>query len=216
MFSIVRGGALPLFFALAALPLAGPVAIAQDTGLGQSFSGMQIDGDKPISIESNQLDVDDAAGVATFSGNVQVVQGPTQLRTAKLVVTYDKTQTDSGSGGAASTPAATGPMGGGSSQIKKLDASGKVYVKSDDQVATGDNASFDMESELVVMTGQVVLSQGKNVAEGCRLTIQMKTGKARLESDNCPGKGGGGDGRVRMMLTPGQDGQASPAAGSGN
>ena len=213
MFSFVRGGALPLFVALAVLPLAGPAAIAQDTGLGQSFTGMQIDGDKPISIESNQLDVDDATGIATFTGNVQVVQGPTELRTAKLVVTYDKTQMKPGTG-ASATPAPAGPMGGGSSQIKKLDASGKVYVKSDDQVATGDNASFDMATQLVVMTGQVVLSQGKNVAEGCRLTIHMKTGKARLESDNCPGKASGSTGRVRMMLTPGQNGKPTPATGS--
>lgn len=210
MSSFVRRGAWPLFVALAIMPMACPSAMAQDTGLGQNFTGLQIDGDKPISIESNQLDVDDASGVATFTGNVQVVQGPTELRTSKLVVTYDKTQMKSGSGAAAP---ASGPMGGGSSQIKKLDASGKVYVKSDDQVATGDKASFDMASQLVVMTGQVVLSQDKNVAEGCRLTIHMKTGKARLESDDCPGKASGSNGRVRMMLTPGQNGQT---AGSGN
>ena len=54
------------------------------------------------------------------------------------------------------------------------------------RLRTGDTASFDMASQLVVISGQVVLSQGKNVAEGCRLTIHMQTGKARLESDNCP------------------------------
>ena len=90
MSSFVRRGALPLIVALAVLPLAGPAAMAQSTGLGQNFTGMQIDGDKPISIESNQLDVDDASGIATFTGNVQVVQGPTELHTAKLVVTYDR------------------------------------------------------------------------------------------------------------------------------
>ncbi len=205
MFLFVRRGALALIIALAALPLVNPAAMAQDTGLGQSFTGMQIDGDKPISIESNQLDVDDAKGIATFSGDVQVVQGPTELRTAKLVVTYDKTQVKSRSD-AAATPAA-GPIGGGTSKIKKLDASGKVYVKSADQVATGDNASFDMASQLVVMSGQVVLSQGKNIAEGCRMTIHMKTGKARLESNDCD-NGGKSSGRVRMMLTPGQSDKA--------
>ena len=214
MFSFVRRGLLPLIVALTATPLAGHTAWAQEPGLGQSFTGLQIDGDKPISIESNQLDVDDATGVATFSGNVQVVQGPTELRTGKLVVTYDKTQIKSGSG-ASATPAAAGPLGSGSSQIKKLDASEKVYVKSADQVATGDKASFDMASQLVVMTGQVVMSQGKNVAEGCRLTIQMKTGKARLES-NCDGSSSSG-GRVRMLLTPGQNGQsAQPGGGARN
>jgi len=177
----------------------GMPAVAQQTepGLGKSFGGLQVDGDQPISIESNELVVDDAKAVATFTGNVQVEQGETELRTGRLVVTYKKDN----SGGNQS--AGGGGLPGGSNQIERLEASEKVYVKSADQVATADRADFDMASEIVVMRGNVVLTQGQNVAEGCRLTIQMDTGLARLES-SCDG-GGGTGGRVRLMLTPGAD-----------
>jgi len=193
------GRAVPLYAALfASLIFAASVSAQQ--GLGESFTGLQINGDQPISIESNQLDVDDNKAVATFTGNVQVSQGETELRTGKLVVSYTKAQ-EGASGGKTGTSA----LPGGSSQIERLEASEKVYVKSADQVATAEKATFDMKSEVVVMTGNVVLSQGQNVAEGCRLTIQMQTGLARLESTNCgDGDSGGSGGRVRMMLTPDQ------------
>ncbi|WP_040488796.1 lipopolysaccharide transport periplasmic protein LptA [Fulvimarina pelagi] len=185
--SLIAGTAVMLSF---------PV-YAQQGGLGNNFNGLQLDGDQPISIESSTLDVDDKAAIATFTGNVSVAQGPTQLRTGKLVVHYNNS--GSGQSGASSGSSA---LPGGSSSIERLEASEKVYVKSEDQVATAERASFDMASNVVVMTGDVVLSQGENVAEGCRLTIQMDTGQARLESTNCDGSGSGGGGRVRMMLTP--------------
>ncbi|MEF2550713.1 LptA/OstA family protein [Aurantimonas sp. A2-1-M11] len=186
---------------LAGLAVGSPVGAQQtEPGLGQSFGGLQVDGDQPISIESNQLVVDDAQAIATFTGNVQVEQGETELRTGRLVVTYKK---DESADGQASRGG--GGLPGGSNQIERLEASEKVYVKSADQVATADQADFDMTSQVVVMRGNVVLTQGQNVAEGCRLTIQMDTGLARLES-SCDGVDTGG--RVRLMLTPGA-GQAT-------
>lgn len=194
----IAGAVLLVGLALGAL---APVQAQQtEPGLGKSFGGLQVDGDQPISIESNQLVVDDAKAVATFTGNVQVEQGETELRTGRLVVTYKKDET----GG--SQPAGGGGLPGGSNQIERLEASEKVYVKSADQVATADQADFDMGTQVVVMRGNVVLTQGQNVAEGCRLTIQMDTGLARLESA-CDG-GAETGGRVRLMLTPGA-GQAT-------
>lgn len=189
--------AAPFAAAILLTAFGATVATAQQ-GLGSNFTGLQIDGDQPISIESNQLDVDDGQAIATFTGNVAVAQGETELRSGKLIVHYKKAE------GEADAPARGGALPGGSNQIDRLEATEKVYVKSADQVATAEQASFDMASQLVVMTGNVVLSQGDNIAEGCRLTIQMDTGLARLES--ACGQAGG-DGRVRLMLSP--DGQAA-------
>ncbi|MBO0905128.1 lipopolysaccharide transport periplasmic protein LptA [Jiella sonneratiae] len=185
------------------LALAG-VASAQSGGGApvQNFGGLQLRGDQPIAIESNQLDVDDRNNVATFTGNVSVKQGVVQLSSGKLTVYYKKK--NGGQKDAATQASAPGSLPGGSSQIDRLEATNNVYVKSSDQVATANQASFDMAQNLVTLTGNVVLTQGENVAEGCRLTIRMDTGVARLESQSC-GKGSGG-GRVRLMLTPGQNG----------
>jgi hypothetical protein len=43
----------------------------------------------------------------------------------------------------------------------------------------------------------VVLSEGKNVLTGCKLTVQMKTGEAKFEA--CGG-------RIKTLLTPGLQG----------
>ncbi|MBP0615948.1 LptA/OstA family protein [Jiella mangrovi] len=194
-------------FCLGMLTVTSSAALAQ-TGGGatQTFTGLQLRADKPIAIEANQLDVDDRNSVATFTGNVSVKQGNVQLNSGKLIVYYKRNGKGSGgqSGNASSAQSAPGSLPGGSSQIERLEATNNVYVKSADQVATANAANFEMARKLVTMTGNVVLTQGDNVAEGCRLTISMDTGVAKLDSSSC-GKGAG-SGRVKLMLTPGQSG----------
>jgi lipopolysaccharide export system protein LptA len=169
-------------FALAAALTLSFSAQAFAQAASERLTGLKLSNDAPIQIESDQLDVREAESVAEFTGNVSVVQGPTLLKAGKLVVFYAKT------GGSAAT---------GSAAIDRLVITNKVYVKSETQIATGDAATFDMKSQLLVMTGnKVVLSEGDNVATGCKLTVQMKSGKAKLES--CKGNGG----RVSIVLNP--------------
>ena len=62
--------------------------------------------DQPIHIEAATLEVHDKAKTATFSGNVQVVQGDTTMRCRSLVVFYGAEE-----GAGAAKPAATRPAG---------------------------------------------------------------------------------------------------------
>lgn len=153
------------------------------------MSGLKLSGDQPIQIESDKLEVRESDSVAVFTGNVNVVQGPTVLKAGNMKVYYAKDQA-SGSGSGAGGSATTG-----TANIDHLEVSGKVYIKSDTQVATGDKGTFDMKSEVLVLSGEkVVLSDGANVLVGCKLTVQMKTGLAQV--DACGG-------RVMMSITPG-------------
>ena len=137
------------------LSLAG-VAAAQEGG---RLTGIKLDGNKPIQIESDRLEVRESDGLAEFTGNVSVTQGPTLLKSGKMIVYYN---TDGGSGSAAT----------GSADIDRLEVSGKVYVRSEKQVATGDAGSFDMRTEVLTLTGkEVVLTEGDNVIVGCKLTV---------------------------------------------
>lgn len=181
----IDGRALALAATLALLPAAN--AFAQEAG---RLTGLKLDGDKPIQIESDQLEVRENEGVAIFTGNVSVVQGPTLLRSGRMKVYYSAAR-----GGGSAT---------GSGDIDRLEVEGKVYVKSDRQVATGDSGSFDMKTETLVLSGkEVVLTEGDNVIVGCRLTVQMSTGLAKL--DGCGTSSGGG--RVKMLLKPGSQGR---------
>jgi len=174
----------------AGLALLTTGALAQErTG---NFSGLQLQGDKPIQIESDKLEVRDTESIAIFTGNVSVVQGDTLLKSGKMTVHYKKKE------GAEAT--STTMTGGGN--IERMEVDGKVYVKTKTQVATGDRGTFDMATEIMTLTGsEVVLTEGQNVIVGCKLTVEMKSGAAKL--DGC----GSGSGRVKMLLTPEKQGQ---------
>lgn len=152
-------------------------------------SGLKLSGDQPIQIESDKLEVREGESVAIFSGNVNVVQGATLLKAGSMKVYYAKDQ------GGASGAGAAGSATTGTANIDHLEVNDKVYIKSDTQVATGDKGTFDMKSEVLVLSGEkVVLSDGDNVLTGCKLTVQMKSGLAQV--DACGG-------RVMMSITPG-------------
>jgi lipopolysaccharide export system protein LptA len=175
-------------FGLLALALAPAELLAQESTTSR-LSGLSMSSKEPIQIESDKLEVRESENVAVFSGNVTVTQGTTLLKSVKMTVHYAK------DGGSAAT---------GSANIERLEVDGKVYVKSDKQIATGDRGTFDMKTEVLVLSGkEVVLSEGSNVLVGCLLTVQMKTGEAQV--DGC--KTGTGSGRVMMSITPGSQKQ---------
>ena len=153
--------ALMLAAALCAVP-----ALAQSTAF-------QLSSDEPVQIQADKLDVRDQEGRAIFTGNVEVVQGELSLRSASMVVHYMSDAQGQGS------PAAGL---GGAGDIERIEASGGVRVRSGEQVATGDNATFEMATEIVTLTGdRVVLTDAGNVITGCSLVIALKTGNATVE-----------------------------------
>ena len=147
-------------------------------------TGFQLSSDEPVQIQADSLDVQDAAGKAIFTGNVEVVQGELSLRSATMTVFYNR------EGQAGASPAAGL---GSAGNIKRIEADGGVAVRSGQQVATGDRGTFDMATEVIVLSGdEVVLTDAGNVITGCRLTIAMKTGNAQVTPCN--------NGRVKLLL----------------
>jgi len=171
-------------------------ALAQGSkGMPSTMQGLSKNRDKPVHIEATSLEVRDKERMATFTGNVQVVQGDTTLRCKVLVVHYDGNQP----GGAAK--AARTPGSGGSQQISRLEAKGGVTVVQPDQTATGDNALFDMKANTITLLGNVTVSQGGNVVRGERLVVDMTTGVSRVDA-------GENKGPVRMLLEQNKDGSS--------
>ncbi len=190
-----------LFAAAAVLMAGGACAALAQSGGATSVSNLKLSNDKPIQIESDKLEVRQNENLAIFSGNVSVVQGPTLLKAGTMKVYYTKPPKD-----APAQPAVAGGSAEagilGSGNIDHIEVDDKVYIKSDTQVATGDRGTFDMKSQVLVLSGdKVVLSDGTNVLVGCKLTVQTQSGLAQV--DSC-GKGG----RVMMSITP--DSQKKP------
>ncbi len=75
------------------------------------------------------------------------------------------------------------------SQLTQVEARQKVLITSKDgQTATGDWAIFDVKANTVLMGDHVVVSRGKDVAEGPRLKIDLTTGMYRFELESEPAK----------------------------
>ncbi|HEY8336325.1 MAG TPA: LptA/OstA family protein [Tardiphaga sp.] len=181
-------------------------------GVPNAMQGFSQNRDQPIQIEAASLEMRDKKKEATFSGDVKVVQGDTTMKSKSLVVFYDggnaaPAGTAAPAKSAAKAPikaAAPGP--GGSSSIRRLEARGNVVVTQKDQVVTGETAVFDTRSNLITMSGGVVLTQAKNVLKGDRLMVDMTTGVSRVESDS---------GRVQgLFQSSGQGAPAIPAPGA--
>ncbi|MCV0425730.1 MAG: LPS export ABC transporter periplasmic protein LptC [Roseibium sp.] len=176
-----------LMIATAAAVIAGA---AQAQTFSDAFAGFGSNEGEPIEIEAGELRVEDQNNTATFVGDVVVTQGETSLETQRLKVFY------AGSG-------AQAKEGAVQQRISRLEAEGGVYISSKDQTAKGDQASFDMNREVMVMTGnEVVLSQGPNVVVGSKLTVNLKTGQANLTAAKGQVGGQGGSGRVKVRIQP--------------
>lgn len=162
--------------------------------------------DQPIRIEAASLEVRDKEKIATFSGNVQVVQGDTTLKCKTLVVFYEG---DSGkpARSARPAPAVKAPPGmpQGAQSIRRIEARGGVTVVTKDQNASGDLGVFDMKANTITLTGNVLVSQGQNVMQGDRVVVDMTTGVSRVES------GRTGQNRVRALIQPGKSDTAAGA-----
>lgn len=191
---------------------ASPPAADGSTGVPNALQGFQQNRGQPVKIEASRLEVRDKDKVATFTGNVKVVQGDTTMHCKVLVVFYEKKDEAQGGPtgsqpGAPMPAAAPGPAG--SSQINRLEAKGNVVVTQKDQTATGDTGLFDMKSNTVTMTGNVLVSQGTNVMRGEKLVVDLTTGVSRVDA--------GGGGLVRMLLqNGGPQTNAPPGAPSSN
>ena len=186
-------------------PMTAPMAAAQSTATGvpNAVQGFSQNRNEPIRIEAATLEVRDKDKVATFSGDVRVVQGDTTMRSKSLVVFYDQ---DNNPGSKSAKAAQPGP--GGQQSIRRLEAKGGVTVTQKDQTATGNEGIFDMKTNTVTLAGNVLVTQGQNVLRGDKLIVDMTTGVSRVES------GKAGKGRVEGLFMPGSAKDKGGAGGA--
>ena len=144
---------------------------------GEVFGSFKTDPNAPIDIEADTLDVYDAARQAVFRGNVKSQQGDFIVRTVAMTAFYSG-QTGLGLAGADDPTRAP-------AQLTRVEAREQVLVKSKDgQTATGEWAIFDVKANSVLMGDHVVVSRGKDVAQGPRLKIDLTSGMYRFELEN--------------------------------
>jgi LPS export ABC transporter protein LptC/lipopolysaccharide transport protein LptA len=185
-----------------AKPKSAAAEMASAVG-GNVLGTFKADPNAPMDIEANTLDILDASKQAVFRTNVKAQQGDLVIRTVELTAHYTGSSAF-GMGGAADDG-----KGGVASQLTRVDAREKVLITSKDgQTATGDWATFDVKANTVLLVGHVVVSRGKDVAEGPRLKIDLTTGMYRFELEN---EGGA---RPSTVVTPEPPKATGPALSS--
>ena len=78
-----------------------------------------------------------------------------------------------------------------------------MTVISKTQVATGDNAIYDKLENRVQLIGHVTLSDGQNITKGDKLTYDLKTSQATIET------AGSKSGRVHGQFLPNAGGESA-------
>lgn len=174
-----RGAACLLGVALVGLIFSAPAVQAQDQaitvdpaaeeataprGTNLSFGGIKVSADLPLQVISDELEMDQNVNTAVFVGNVNVEQGDLTLKSARVLVEYGMIE-------GASRP----------NQIIRLTASGGVTMTSPTETAEAAQAVYTIATREILMTGDVLVTQGLNTVSGERMVVYLDEGTAVMQ-----------------------------------
>ena len=145
--------------AVLALAISSP---AHAQGADVAFGALKHDSSQPVEIAADQLQVNQETGRAVFQGNVEVGQGEMRLAAQRVEVEYE--------GGDSST-----------GEVQRLHATGGVTLSSGAEAAEAREAVYTIESSQIVMTGDVLMTQGQNALSGQKLTVNLDDGTGVME-----------------------------------
>ncbi len=147
----------------------------RNAGVGGAFAFKTTPG-APVEVDADSLTVDDNIKKAIFRGDVQARQGAFLIRTIRLTAIY------TGSAQLGDPGAKTTKKAGDATNLTRVLAKGKVVVTSENgQKASGDWADFNIKENTLLLGGDVVLTKGKNIIRGSRLSIDMTTGRSVID-----------------------------------
>ena len=115
---------------------------------------------KPVEIGADQMEVNQDARQAVFTGNVDAKRGDLHMTSNSLVVDYREV--------------------GSKQEITFLQARGSVVVVSKGQRVKAQWAKMDVQANTVVMGDNVTVFDGKSVIKGRRLELDLTTGESRF------------------------------------
>lgn len=163
-------------------------AAAAFTLLAGAANAQLTSGGGPIQVSSDNSEVRERQQEVIVTGNVDIVQGNARLRADRVTLNYESTGEGRSSG-----------IGGGFGDITSMTAEGEVFYVTPDLKARGDRGVYQAANETIVMTGEVILSRGEDIARGCELNLDIAAGRSTLTGCN---------GRVQMVIIPTEDQQS--------
>jgi len=170
---------------LAALLLAGPAA------------AFNLDSDIPITVNADNARLDDGQGIATYTGDVVMTQGETELTADKVVLYRDEVG------------------------VQRIEATGRpAHYRQPAQEGQGRtdakalNITYSAPDNLLTFEDEAVIEQGGNLFRG---DIIHYDSVKRVVTAEGTAKDNNGNGRVEMVIQPRnrQDTQESDGSSQG-
>lgn len=158
-------------------------AVAALLAAGSAQAQLAGDSSAPIDITADEAEVINSQCLAIWRGAAEALQAKTRMR-ADVIRVY------------------SAKKGDGCGSTERLEAQGHVYYVTTGRAMRADNAVYAAGSDTVTLTGGVILVEGKNVARGDRLVVNIESGAAEMSSN---AKGRGAEGRVRGVFYPSGD-----------
>lgn len=137
----------------------------------------------PVSYSADNLEYFDSEHRLVLTGDVDVVQNDSRLRADRITLFFSQ-----------STASPTNQSGLGSGDIQRMIADGEVYYVRPAQSARGDHAVYEVSSDSVTFTGNVVVASTENVIRGNSLVLKISDRQTVIR----PAQGG----RVRGVFVP--------------
>jgi lipopolysaccharide export system protein LptA len=138
---------------------------------GPAFA--QSPGSGVVDIEASEMEILETDKRAIFRGDVVAKRPTDTIRCQEMIVNYvDVKQTD----------------GSSNTEVDKLDCKSAVTITTTTQTITGDLAVFQLRQNILNVTGNVKVVQGKTVIRGPKLTVDLKTKRTKMSGGRVKGQ----------------------------
>ena len=132
-------------------------------------------GNAPVTIESDKLEFLQTEGRGIYTGNVVATQGESRITTDKLTAVCSR----------AAPPPGQSAIDQPCEEIRQLIAESNVIYAAPDVKIRGDRAEYDYQADTITITGDVILSRGKEgVVRGTKVVYEVAAGKTNISAGN--------------------------------
>ena len=142
-------------------------------------AALESDKEQPILVEADGADINDRTGISVYTGNVIITQGSIRLEADKVTITQRESESDH-------ILAEGKPV-----KFQQQQEGQQEPIRGQAQ-----KTEYYMDSEIVYMTGDAVLRQGKDTFKSDRITYDRRKAQVRA------GSSAEGSQRVRISIQP--------------
>lgn len=128
---------------------------------------------QPIKITSDRLEAFSEKRLVVFSGNAVAVQGDKIIKADRLSLYYKKET----AGAKVEGPAGVEGVG----DLERIEAKGKVRITQGKRLVTGDEAVYEQDGQVIIMTGNAVMREEGNIVRGDKITVLLNENRGVVE-----------------------------------